>query len=206
MSYTVTEHYRTEYRVKGSKFHAFLSPATTNADIERIKGDIRNQHPTATHHCYGAVLLSPDRSEVSNDDGEPGGTAGLPILNVLKSSGIVNSVIVVVRYYGGTKLGKTGLIDAYSTATKQVTKVARLKRIISIQKWKIQYDYEHQSIIDKLKNDFTLYEMDAVYLEKVTLVLGVPNDRADEVLLKLRSVEHLLILVEKVGDSYFVQE
>ncbi len=206
MIYTITEKTQALHRVKGSKFLASIHSATTNPDTEKILQAVKNEHPTATHCCYGAILLSPNKIELSNDDGEPGGTAGLPILNVLKSFELVNAIITVVRYYGGTKLGKSGLIEAYSTAAKLAVEEATLKQIIPIQKWLIQYHYTHQSIIDKLKNDFTLYEMDAVYLENVTLQIGIPNESAARVIQKLRSFEHLFIQFEKMGDTFHIQE
>jgi len=204
--YTITEKAQALYRVKGSKFLASTHPVTTNPDTEKILQAVKNDHPTATHCCYGAILLSQNKIELSSDDGEPGGTAGLPILNVLKSFELVNAIITVVRYYGGTKLGKPGLIEAYSTAAKLAVEEATLKQIIPIQKWLIRYDYTHQSIIDKLKNDFTIYEMDAVYLENVTLEIGIPNESAARVIQKLRSFEHLFIQFEKMGDTFHIQQ
>lgn len=206
MSYTVTDSYQAIYRVKGSKFFASIYFATTNTDAEKILHITRNEHPIATHCCYAAIFFSPNKIEISSDDGEPSGTAGLPILNVLKSSELVNTIVTVVRYYGGTKLGKTGLIEAYSTAATEVVATATLKQIIPIQKWIIKYDYQHQSIIDKLKNDFTLYEIESTYLENVTLEIGIPNDLADQVIQKLNSLKHLFLNFEQLEGSFHIQE
>lgn len=204
MIYTVIEGNQALHRVKGSKFLAAIHPITTTSESEKILQSVKNEHPTATHCCYGAILLSHNKIELSGDDGEPGGTAGLPILNVLKSFELVNIIVTVTRYYGGTKLGKPGLIDAYSTAAKRAVDAASLKQIIPIQTWLIQYDYPFQSIIDKLKNDFTLYELDAVYLEDVTLKIGIPNDSADHLIQKLKSHKHLFIKFEKLKDSFHI--
>ena len=116
----------------------------------------------------------------------------------------MNTIIVVVRYYGGTKLGKSGLIDAYSTAASMAVETATIRQMILIQKWLIQYDYQHQSIIDKLKNDFTLIETESAYLENVTLELGIPNDLADQVIQKLNSFKHLFIKLERVENSFHI--
>lgn len=204
MSYTVTDSYQAIYRVKGSKFYSSIHSCTTDIDTEKILQTIKNEHPTATHCCFAAIYISPNKIEISSDDGEPGGTAGLPILNVLKSTGLVNTIITVVRYYGGTKLGKSGLIDAYSTAASMVVESARIKQMILIQKWLIQYDYQHQSIIDKLKNDFTLIEKESIYLENVTLEIGIPNDLADQVIQKLNSLKHLFIKLKRIEDSFHI--
>lgn len=204
MNYTVIEGSQALHRVKGSKFLAAIHPVTTNSESEKILQSVKNEHPTATHCCYGAILLSHNKIELSGDDGEPGGTAGLPILNVLKSFELANVIVTVTRYYGGTKLGKPGLIEAYSTAAELVVHSASLKQVIPIQKWIIQYDYPFQSIIDKLKNDFTLYELDSTYLENVTLEVGIPNDSAEQLIQKLKSHKHLFIKFEKLEDSYHI--
>lgn len=206
MSYTVTDSFQAMHRVKGSKFLATIDSSSTNSDAETILQFIRKEHIMATHCCYGAILLSPNKIEMSSDDGEPNGTAGLPILNVLKSSDLVNTILTVVRYYGGTKLGKSGLIEAYSTAANRVVEAAILKKIIPIQRWRVQYDYPHQSIIDKLKNDFTIYEQESIYLEDVTLELGIPNDLADQVIQKLSSTKHLFKKFEQLENSFHILE
>jgi uncharacterized YigZ family protein len=204
--YTVTDNHQALYRVKGSKFLSSIHPATTNSETEKILQNVKNENPTATHYCYGSILLSPIKIELSSDDGEPGGTAGLPILNVLKSFELVNTIAIVVRYYGGSKLGKSGLIEAYSTAAKLAVEAATLKQVIPIQKWLIQYDYPHQSIVDKLKNDFTIYEIDSLYLENVTLEIGIPNESADRVIQRLKSHKYLFLKFEKLGELFHIVE
>ena len=106
------------FRDKGSKFIAYAYPFKDEANLKDIIADLKSQHPKARHHCY-AYRLSPDRSVFRvNDDGEPSGTAGRPILNVLLSMDVTNILVVVVRYFGGTLLGVPGLINAYKTATQ----------------------------------------------------------------------------------------
>ena len=204
MQYTVTEVYRSEYRIKGSKFLSFISNSETSADTERFLASIKNEHPTATHHCYACLLNPNDPAEIVSDDGEPNGTAGLPILNTMKSAGLINTLIVVVRYYGGTKLGKSGLIEAYSTAADMAIQCAELKRIVPILKVRVGYRYENQSFINKLKNDYPLIEMNANYNESVELVLGIPKKTIGEVTAKLKAAEHLLLCLEEVGESFYI--
>lgn len=165
---------------------------------------VKNEYPTATHHCY-AYLLNPNEPvEFASDDGEPGGTAGMPILNTLKAAGLMNVMVVVVRYYGGSKLGKSGLIDAYSTATEMVLQSAELKKIIPILRVHICYRYEHQSIINKLKNEFPIIELNADYTETVEMELGIPKNVIAEVSGKLNSVGYLLITLEELGESFYI--
>ncbi|MBS1531433.1 MAG: YigZ family protein, partial [Bacteroidetes bacterium] len=100
------------FRDRGSKFMAYAYPITSEPDIKLIIAGLKQEHPKANHYCY-AMRLSTDRSVFRiNDDGEPSGTAGRPILNVLLSRNLTNLVVVVVRYFGGTLLGVPGLINA----------------------------------------------------------------------------------------------
>ncbi|MFK7962041.1 MAG: YigZ family protein [Phycisphaerales bacterium] len=103
-------------RVKGSRFIADVGPAASEADAAAFLATIREREPSATHHCH-AWRITPDRVR-ANDDGEPGGTAGAPILRQLESADLINAVVVVTRYYGGTNLGTGGLIRAYGAAAR----------------------------------------------------------------------------------------
>ncbi len=106
------------FKDKGSKFLAFAYPITSETDIKPILAKLKAEHTKANHHCW-AMRITPDRSVFKlNDDGEPSGTAGRPILNTLLSRDLTNVLIIVVRYFGGTLLGVPGLINAYKQATE----------------------------------------------------------------------------------------
>lgn len=112
------------FRDRGSKFLAFAYPITSDGDIKAILSQLKADHPKANHHCW-AMRLGTDRSVFRiNDDGEPSGTAGRPILNTLLSRNITNVLVVVVRYFGGTLLGVPGLINAYRKATEEALNTA----------------------------------------------------------------------------------
>lgn len=105
------------YKEKGSKFLAFAFPISTKEQVKPIVDDFKKKHHDARHVCF-AYIINPQSPETrANDDGEPSGTAGRPMLGALQSKGVCNVLIVVVRYFGGTKLGTSGLINAYKTAT-----------------------------------------------------------------------------------------
>jgi len=105
-----------DFRDRGSKFLAFAYPITSEHQIKPLIDKLKSEHPKANHNCW-AMRLTPDRSVFKlNDDGEPSGTAGRPILNTLLSRDVTNILIVVVRYFGGTLLGVPGLINAYKSA------------------------------------------------------------------------------------------
>ncbi len=106
------------YKDKGSKFFAYAFAVFNEGDIKKCLDDLKKQYPDATHHCY-AWILNPDKSaQRANDDGEPANTAGRPILRQILSKGLTNTLVVVVRYFGGTLLGAGGLITAYGEAAK----------------------------------------------------------------------------------------
>jgi uncharacterized YigZ family protein len=103
---------------KNSKFYAYALPVNTKADIKSELSRLRDLYPDATHHCYAYVFGTEQLEERANDDGEPSSSAGKPILRQILSKGVLNTLVVVVRYYGGKKLGVPGLIYAYGESAK----------------------------------------------------------------------------------------
>jgi uncharacterized YigZ family protein len=152
---------------------------------------IHSEHPTATHHCYAYRMNPADTVEFSADDGEPSGSAGVPILNVLRSREFMNVVCVVVRYYGGTKLGKSGLISAYSHTAHLAADASNRKQILLIERYRIVYSYEYQSMINSVKHAFDFIELDTDYLEKVSLTFAVPVKQFESLEKQLRPGIHL---------------
>jgi uncharacterized YigZ family protein len=204
--YTVTKTAVSDYRVKGSEFLGYLFPCKDVKKADKLLQKVRSEHHTATHHCYAYALDPHDKTEFSSDDGEPGGTAGLPIQNILRSYDMINVMLIVVRYYGGTKLGKAGLIDAYSHTAKLTAETAVLKEVLPVKTFKIIYDYPQQGAIDKLKNDFTLIELDSSYLQHVELNIGVPVSESGIFESKLMSLAHLFDEIEDTGKGYHIVE
>ncbi len=129
------------YKVKGSKHFSYAFPVTSEEDIKNCLEVIKLAHHTARHHCY-AWRLGYDASRYrTNDDGEPSNTAGPPILGVLKSNSLTNVLVVVVRYFGGTKLGVGGLIDAYRTAAAYAIEEGTIVEKTRIKTYVITYPY-----------------------------------------------------------------
>ena len=125
MIYTTVSGFSTaEYKDKGSKFIAHVYPLT---DSDAVKGKVealRNEHPKACHCCFAWRLGTDKQHYRANDDGEPSGSAGRPILGQIDSAGITNVLVAVIRYYGGTNLGVPGLIKAYKTCTAEALRAA----------------------------------------------------------------------------------
>jgi uncharacterized YigZ family protein len=108
-----------EFKDKGSKFYAYAYPVSTEDDVKLHLADLRKKHYDARHHAYAYILGTDKSAWRANDDGEPSGSSGKPIYGQLLSFDLTNTLIVVVRYFGGTKLGIPGLISAYRSAAKE---------------------------------------------------------------------------------------
>lgn len=199
---TIKKSSSVSFREKGSKFIGYLFSIETENDFQQELDQLKSKYPDATHHCYGWRVNPAQPKEFSSDDGEPSGTGGLPILNQLKSFEVVNAGIVVVRYYGGTKLGKPGLIEAYGMAAQQCLEKATLVMIRPVQLFEIKYPYPEENTINKLKNDYELKVLESEYLEQVMLKVACPKVKAGACEKGLSSLEHLKISFEKLEESF----
>ena len=130
------------YKEKGSKFIAYAFPVKNITEINRRLEELRCEHPKARHHCYAYKLGASNPILKANDDGEPSNSAGMPILNQIRSAELTNILIVVVRYFGGTKLGITGLIQAYKTAAADSIKNAILAEDFEKEQLSIKTTYQ----------------------------------------------------------------
>ncbi|MEX2596254.1 MAG: YigZ family protein [Salibacteraceae bacterium] len=115
-----------DFRDRGSKFPSYLFPCENEQQLKSFITELKKEHPGARHFCYGAIIGSRITEERNSDDGEPSGTAELPILNQLLSKDLKNAGIVVIRYFGGTKLGKPGLINAYKESARSAIDHAQI--------------------------------------------------------------------------------
>lgn len=199
---TTVRSVETSFREKGSKFIGLLFPSASVKAFEKELQKVKSQYADATHHCYAWRLHPHHLEEYAQDDGEPSGTAGLPILNKLKSFDAVNCGCIVIRYYGGTKLGKSGLIEAYGRATYLCLKKASLVAIIPTEKVEINYPYQLQNEIEQLKNSFDLKELEAEYAEHITLTLACRQEQADDFISRLQSLTHKGISINPRGSGF----
>ena len=138
---TITQPTTSLFKEKGSKFFAFAYPVDNEQEIKEKLDELRKKHYDATHHCYAYILGKEKKNVRANDDGEPSGTAGLPILGQIKSKNLTNILVVVVRYFGGTKLGASGLVSAYKTATAEVLAQADVIEEIATQQFSFSFNY-----------------------------------------------------------------
>ncbi|MDF1559251.1 MAG: YigZ family protein [Bacteroidales bacterium] len=138
------------FKAKGSRFIAHAIPVSSQEEIKRRLVELRKEYHDARHHCY-AWVLSPDRQAWRvNDDGEPSGTAGKPILGQINSRELTNILVVVIRYFGGTLLGVSGLINAYRTAAAEALENATVSERHLTEYWLITFPYEAMNDVMKV--------------------------------------------------------
>ncbi len=161
---TIKENYEHEIIIKNSKFICYLIKIDSK-DISEVLNEIKKLHPKATHHCYGYIY---DEVKKSSDDNEPSGTAGLPILNVLEKENLNHILAVVVRYFGGIKLGAGGLVRAYTKSVTETLKNIEYIELIKGLKVSIKFNYNEEKNINYILNNSIITKkeyQDEIYYE-----------------------------------------
>lgn len=151
------------YKEKGSKFLAFAYPVTSEDDVKDRLDELRKKYYDARHHCYAYVLGADREIYRANDDGEPNHSAGDPILGQINSRQLTNTLVVVVRYFGGTKLGVSGLINAYKVSTEEALNNVQVKKIDITRTISLRYSYDTTNEVMRLINDFEVKITDQVF-------------------------------------------
>lgn len=170
----------TEEVIRRSRFITTLAPAAS-VEIAKVAVEgVRQEHPDATHHCFAYLVGAPgSTSHVGlSDDGEPHGTAGRPMLNVILHSGVGDIVAVVTRYYGGTKLGKGGLARAYSGGVKCCLDILELREKVSWRRLELDLEYAVLASLRNLCPDFEAEIEAESFTDKVELQVRLPEERA----------------------------
>ncbi len=189
-----------EIKVKGSKFIGTVFPVTDEKDAKKRILTISQELHDATHHCYAyTVGFHPSIITRFNDDGEPSGTAGLPILNVINGKNLSNTLVVVTRYFGGVKLGKGGLIRAYSDCTKNVLNLCTFhkKRIHRI--CNLIFDYEFTGSVMQIISQWHAHILDSNYEQKTQLKVSIRRSKYEKMKLALTDATSARIQIEQVG-------
>jgi uncharacterized YigZ family protein len=138
---TIEKSVTAEFKDRGSRFIAFAYPIQSADAFKKIITQLKKEHPKAVHHCFAYKLGTDGHQYRVSDDGEPSGTAGKPILNVIESKQLTNILIVVVRYFGGTLLGVPGLINAYKSAASMTLQIVPfIQKAIEIP-YELHFDY-----------------------------------------------------------------
>ena len=165
---------------KKSRFIALLSPADSQGDVQRQLDDVRRSYHDATHHCYAFRLLLDDAIvEVSHDDGEPSGSAGLPMMQQLTNRNLCNVLAVVVRYFGGTKLGVGGLVRAYSNAVSEALEKAPVITQTLKTRITIRFPVEVNSSVMSIIHRFSARIDALVYEDPVRIEITLPPSQVE---------------------------
>lgn len=186
------------YKEKGSKFISYAYPVTTEEEVKTIITDIKKQYYDARHHCYAYMLGNERDNFRAVDDGEPSSTAGKPILGQILSNEITNVLIVVVRYFGGTKLGVGGLINAYKSAAADALDNNEIIEKTLDAYFRIEYDYLKMNDVMKLIKDEQLEVLSQEFDNLCTMEMRVREseyERIKERIEKLGEVSEELLRI-----------
>ena len=188
------------YNEKGSTFSALAIPVSDVAEVKANLHQLKEQYPDANHICYGYRIKEGDRvDEFSTDAGEPKGSSGIPILNVLKRKHLVNVVIFVIRYFGGSKLGIPGLINAYGTAAENAINAGKLKTWVLYQQISICYNYDLQKKVDSLLQQFTVNIIKIEFGESIKTDMEVEVEKTEALAQDLREISNGAIRIKQIS-------
>lgn len=177
------------FKEKSSKFLCFAYPVTTEEQIRERLEVLYKKYYDATHHCYAWRLGPRGESFRANDDGEPSSTAGKPILGQLLSHEITDCLIVVVRYFGGTKLGVSGLIEAYKTSAAEVIAAAKVVERTVDERIEVRFSYMAMNEVMKVVKDLQPKIVEQCFDNLCTMTLTIRQSLSEQLLTRLSKVE-----------------
>lgn len=177
------------FKDKGSKFLTYAYPVTSEEEIKEKLEPLRKKYYDATHHCYAWRLGPQGEAFRANDDGEPSGTAGKPILGQMLSYELTNILIVVVRYFGGTKLGVSGLINAYRESAREVIANCEIVTRTVDAHYKIRFSYMAMNDVMKIVKDIQPEVISQVFDNLCEMELAIRESLAEQLHRKLEKTE-----------------
>ncbi len=166
---TINQTFTNEIIIEKSKFIGIIKPLNNKDDVKNILNEIKKEYPKATHYCYGYIV---NGLQKSNDDGEPSSTAGKPILETLLKNGLFNVILIVVRYFGGIKLGAGGLTRAYVDSASQIIKKSILLTKKEVEIYKINTSYELNDVLNRYLIKKSIIVIDVQYLENIEYTIS----------------------------------
>ncbi len=188
------------YNEKGSTFSALAIPVSDVAEVKTNLHQLKEQYPDASHICYGyRIKVNNQLDEFATDAGEPKGSSGIPIINVLKRKHLVNVVIFVIRYFGGSKLGIPGLIHAYGRAAENAIEPGNLKKWILYQQISICYNYDLQKKVDSLLQQFAINIIKIEFGESIKTNMEVEVEKTEALAQDLREISNGAIRIKQIS-------
>lgn len=196
-----------EFRNKGSKFYGFVFPIESEDHFREVLSKNRKQYHDATHHCW-AYRFCNTRNIIEHysDDGEPAGTAGLPILNALRSSDLIQIGAIVVRYYGGSNLGKPGLIEAYGQAIgNAIESTDSFTKLMIGRLFILDYSYEMTNTVRQLIDNTSIKVISANYSDEIKQHVAIPTESIVDFKMSLRSLDSRYVKFTDTEESVLVK-
>ena len=188
------------YKEKGSKFHSFAFIVNNESEIKKNLAELKKLYYDARHHCYAYVLGNHGDQYRANDDGEPGHSAGDPILGQIRSNNLTNTLIVVVRYFGGTKLGVSGLINAYKTAAADALANNSFVEHLILTEIKVQFEYPQLNQVMLLVKEFDLRIINQKMEMSCDMTLGVRLSLEQSFREKLEDFHEIKVIIDTGKD------
>ncbi len=184
--FTIGKPAQYEMKIKGSRFLSESEIVTSPDEIQATLEKIRKREHAATHHCYAYRLGLFEKTRFKySDDGEPSGTAGSPIYDVICGHKLTNTLVVVTRYFGGTKLGTGGLVKAYGETAGKVIELSGIRKCYLTERFNIEMDFSPYDLITKLLPRFDANKIRATFSDRVLLELEVRKSKADLLLAEI---------------------
>lgn len=199
---TIKDSAMAEYEISRSRFIAYLERVSSEAAAIEFIAKIKKRHWDARHHCYAYIIGEKSNVQKADDNGEPSGTAGKPMLEVLKKNELTDTIVVVTRYFGGIKLGAGGLIRAYGTAVTTALGIAEIVEKAIFTRVSITIDY---SLLGTLENNLHLenYIIETKeFTDKVTLIVLVPKETASILITNLMNWTASRCIITTLNDIY----
>lgn len=187
--YTIQQSSQGFYKEKGSKFIALAFPVKTEEEIKEVQQNLRKEYHDARHHCYAYVIGFNGEVWRANDDGEPSSTAGKPIHGQILSRNLTNTLVVVIRYFGGTKLGVSGLINAYKTAASEALDSAEIVKRTVNDIYRLSFDYEDTNHIMRLVKDDGINILEQNFGAACDMLLAIRQGLVEQVLDKVEKID-----------------
>jgi len=181
------------YKEKGSRFFSFAYRLDSESDVKNILEELRKKYHDARHHCYAFKLGPDDQKERVNDDGEPSGTAGRPILGQINSNKLNHILIVVVRYFGGTLLGSSGLSRAFKVSASNALNNATIIQVDITENLLIQFNYPELNQVLKILKEEKLKPLEYSYEMECEIKIAVPVNVLERITKKLGTIKSIRI-------------
>lgn len=196
---TISKEVRTSYIISKSEFITTLKPVETVDEAKAFFEKIKQEFSDATHNITAYTIGKTGEAGHYSDDGEPSGTAGLPVLDVFRKNDITNFACVVTRYFGGIKLGAGGLVRAYSSAASQALKEAGIVPIIEYQNLQLSFDYSYLDIIENRLKNYQIINRE--FSHQITITVKIPKNELETIISLIVNLTNNMVAIRLLTQS-----